>query len=148
MIYLPPMISSFSAWLLPVSWSLLVWSLMMSFFCLVSSPQRAVPQVQCPAHLPLPSAPLWALLHLPHRCGELYLVDYSLTQWQRIIWFRDMGLIGSIIPETPLDPKNVLTALYKADPPETCFIQFGTLHPALGQMLALFPLFQSLTVVL
>lgn len=36
----------------------------------VCFPQRAVPQVQRPAHLPLSSAPLRALLHLPHRRGE------------------------------------------------------------------------------
>lgn len=50
----------------------------------VLSPQRAVPQVQRPAHLPLSAAPLWALLHLPHWCGELKRVVHCCTThcWQ------------------------------------------------------------------
>lgn len=43
------------------------------------SPQGAVPQGKCPAHLPLSSAPLRALLHLSYWCGELRLQVQSCT---------------------------------------------------------------------
>lgn len=78
-----------------------VRSLIVSSSCLVLSPQRAVPQVQRPAHLPLSSAPLRAFLHLPHWCGKSELVGRRCTMhsWQataknypvtkpRLWWYR------------------------------------------------------------
>lgn len=70
---------------LPVSTTLNhSFCLIVTSLCLVLSPQRAVSEVQCPAHLPLSSAPFWAFLHLSHWCGELDLMLHCCTThyWQ------------------------------------------------------------------